>query len=178
MPLIPGGKTPRLGEPLQQFERVDHGFRVPAQSGLGVIVERIDVAAILSDERQKEVGAGVARQIAPGQRDIALGLEFRRVGDQFVPGVGRRKADLLHDAIIGEDAEILRHVGKAVRLAVESVLAKRTLEELVEERVVEHVLEVDEQAGAAQFARLGAAVEHIGQRIRRRSWRSGSEDTD
>ena len=140
------------------------GFESQLMPGRGVIVERVDVAAVLSDERQKEVRAGVAREVAPGERDIALGLELGRVGDQFVPGVGRGQADLLHDAIVGEDAEVLGHVGEAVGLAVEGVLAKRPLEELVEERVVEHVLEVHQQTRAAELSRLGAAVEHVGQR--------------
>ena len=163
MPLIPGGNT-RLGEALQQSERVDDRLRVPAQSRGGVIVKRIDVAAVLGDERQKEVRAGVAREIAPGERDEARGLELGRVGDQLVPGVGHGQAHLFHDAVVGEDAEVLGHVGEAVRLAVEGVLPKRSLEELLEERRVELVLEVDQQTRAAELARLGAAVEHVGQR--------------
>ena len=160
------GEYARLGKALQQSESIDDRLRIPAEAGGGVIIKRIDVATVLSDERQEEVRAGVACQVAPRERNVPGGLELRHVSDQLVPGIGRRQAHFLHNAVVREDAEVLRHVGEGVRLVVEGVLAKRSLEELREKRVVEHILEVHQEARAAELPSLGAAVEHVGQRTR------------
>jgi len=70
-----GREDARLGEALQQAERVDDRLRVPTDARRGMIVERVGVAAVLGDERQEEVRASVARQAANRRRSSQSGLE-------------------------------------------------------------------------------------------------------
>ncbi len=114
-----------LLQALHQGEGIHDRLGIPGHAVLVECVERIDVAAILRDQRQEEVGADVLGEVAERHRGEAGFADLGGDLDQLVPGLGIGDADFLEQPVVDEHAEHLGVAGQRIDRVAIGELAQR-----------------------------------------------------